>query len=110
MKVKNTPKRMPKGSWMYRDSKNNWRYTPFWILVNKLAAEYDNSALEQGRMYKDYILKKVQRDLIELDVEFIPSIGSLKVCCNAQRTNLGVYNQTDVVKDNRNKILNKIKK
>ena len=104
-------KRMPQGSWMYIDTNGKWRYTALYRLVTMLAAKYDNAAIEQNRPYKDYILEKVQRDLMQFDIEFIPSVSSLRVYCNSQRnTKFGIYQQTEEVKSHRAKILQKVSK
>ena len=98
--------RMPAGSWMYKNAKGERVYTDLYRLIHIIANSIDNSAIEQSRPYPPYVLELVQKELIRFDREHIPSIGSLSMYLNTNRTNAfpDGYHNKPVPKQNRIKI------
>lgn len=92
------------------------QYGLLYMLANQIAVKYDNTAVEQNRPYKKYILEKVHKDLKDMNVATflskMPSIGSLDRYLNGQRkeTFKGSYqNEPEAIKS-RNKILQVVKR
>ena len=98
--------RMPAGSWMYKNAKGEWKYTDLYRLTHSIANNFDNSAIQQSRPYPKYVLELVQKELISFDREHIPSIGSLGIYLNTQRTDAFArgYQNGKSAKQNRIKI------
>ena len=103
---KKISKRMPQGSWMFKNEKGEFKYTDLFRLIHSIANKIDNSAIEQSRPYPTYVLELVQKELIRFDREHIPSIGSLSMYLNTNRTNAfpDGYHNKPVPKQNRTKI------
>jgi hypothetical protein len=80
-----TGEKVPDNTWYYIDKKGNVRYTDFYQLINRIAGEYDNAALREGRKFSTETIEFVKRELIESGREIIPNIGSLTMYLNTIR-------------------------
>ena len=73
---------VPDGFWTYTDENGMSRYTPAYMHICDIAAQYDNAAIRDGRKYSDNTIELVQQRLIDFGYENVPNIGSLKTYLN----------------------------
>ena len=73
---------VPDGFWTYTDENGMSRYTPAYMHICDIAAQYDNAAIRDGRKYSDNTIGLVQQRLIDFGYENVPNIGSLKTYLN----------------------------
>ena len=107
---KKISKRMPQGSWMFKNEKGEFKYTDLYRLIHSIANRIDNSAIEQSRPYPTYVCELIQKELISFDREHIPSINSIRHYLNNQDAFADGYQNTNPAKQNRTKIQKTIAK
>ena len=80
--VKEKGESVPRTFWTYTDENGMSRYTPAYMHICDIAAQYDNAAIRDKRPYSSGTIELVQQKLINLGYEHVPNIGSLKTYLN----------------------------